>query len=242
MSPRHVSTTHTATVCLPLALMVASPLVIGPICQTLPRDGAPGALRAAIRPSSDRAGGSDPQYYPGEKMTRTGRLAIAVMVLLIPPGLCLAQIDEASLANATYRLHSVPGVVQLDNGSFRTSAAPGSASEIFVGLTPHVVYGELDGQSVAAVVLVTTAGGSGTFFELAVMAVGTTAPRNIATVVLGDRVRLLSLGLRNNEITVDLVRAGPDDSLCCPTRRLLERYELRGFRLSRTAQEPVPRD
>jgi hypothetical protein len=156
--------------------------------------------------------------------------------------LFVAQIDEAPLANTTYRLHSVPGVVQLDNGSFRTSAAPGSASEVFVGLTPHVVYGELDGQSVAAVVLVTTAGGSGTFFELAVMAVGADGPRNIATAVLGDRVRLLSLGLRDNEITVDLVRAGPHDSLCCPTQRMIERYELRGARLMRTVQEPLPRD
>ena len=120
------------------------------------------------------------------------RMAL-VMLLFIAP---------ASLAHATYRLHSLPGMIQLDQGS-------GSASEVFVGLTPHVVYGELDGQSVAAVVLVTTAGGTGSFFELAVMAAGASGPRNIATVVLGDRVRLLSLSLHDNEITVDLVRAGP---------------------------------
>ncbi len=157
-----------------------------------------------------------------EPMTRMA----LVMLLFIAP---------ASLAHATYRLHSLPGMIQLDQGS-------GSASEVFVGLTPHVVYGELDGQSVAAVVLVTTAGGTGSFFELAVMAAGASGPRNIATVVLGDRVRLLSLSLHDNEITVDLVRAGPYDSLCCPTQRMIERYELRGPHLTRTAQEPWPRD
>ena len=145
--------------------------------------------------------------------------------------------DVAALASAAYRLHSVPGIVRLERGAFRTAAVPGSASEVAVTLTSRVVHGVLDGRSVAAVVLAASTGGSGTFYELAVMATETSEPRHVATIVLGDRVQVQALELRDDEIVVDLLRAGPDDPLCCPTRQVVERYALRGSRLGRTAME-----
>jgi hypothetical protein len=67
--------------------------------------------------------------------------------------------DSADLANAAYRLTSVPGVVRLHNGTYRVPAAPGAASETVVTLTPQVATGELGGRPVAAAVLVTSTGG-----------------------------------------------------------------------------------
>ena len=145
----------------------------------------------------------------------------------------------ALLANAEYRLTSVPGVVRLRDGHFQVSTAPGSAGDIAVTLTPHVATGELRGRSVAAAVLVASTGGTGSFYDLAVVVTEADEPKNLATIFLGDRIRVQSLAVRENEIVVDLIRAGPRDPLCCPTQRVVEHYRLEDARLIRVAVQDV---
>jgi hypothetical protein len=67
----------------------------------------------------------------------------------------------------------------------------------------------------------------------------TDEPRNIATIFLGDRIRLQTIAVRGNEIVLDLIRTGPHDPLCCPTQRVAEHYRLEDSRLARTAVEEV---
>ena len=151
--------------------------------------------------------------------------------------------DAAALAQAEYRLSSVRRVVRLNNGSFRIAAAPGSTSEVIVTLTQYIAHGELDGRSIAAAVLVTSTGGTGSFYDLAVMITEEGEPTNIATIFLGDRIRLQTIAVRGNEIVVELIRAGLRDPLCCTTQRVLEHYRLADSRLTRTAvQEIEPPD
>jgi heat shock protein HslJ len=136
------------------------------------------------------------------------------------------------LANAEYQSEYVPsGTVKLDNGEYREPAAPGSATEIVVQLTGYIAYGELNGQPVAAVVLVTNPGGSGNFYDLAVMVDVNGSPVNIASISLGDRVQINGIAIENNAVVVDMVTHGPDDPMCCPTQHVVNTYALHGDQL-----------
>jgi uncharacterized membrane protein len=102
-------------------------------------------------------------------------------------------------------------------------------------------FGDLDGDGSddAAVVLVTDPGGSGTFFDLAVLSEKGGRPINVASRALGDRVDLRSLAIENGQIIVDMVTHGPTDPMCCPSLREIVGYELRGEALAELGRETV---
>ncbi len=132
-----------------------------------------------------------------------------------------------TLANATYLSEwTQAGEVTLIDGEYREAAAPGSATETVVILTEHIVTVKLeDGQPAAATILVTDPGGSGTFYDLHVLIAVDGVATDIATAPLGDRVQINSLTVNENGvIAVDMVVAGPDDPLCCPTQHVLQTY------------------
>ena len=132
-----------------------------------------------------------------------------------------------TLANATYLSEwTEAGEVTLIDGEYREPAAPGSATETVVQLTEHIVATQLDdGQPAAAAILVTDPGGSGTFYDLHVLIAVDEVATDIATAILGDRVKIYSLSVNENGvIAVDMVTQGPDDPLCCPTLRVLQTY------------------
>jgi heat shock protein HslJ len=129
------------------------------------------------------------------------------------------------------------GTAPLTNGEYREPAAPGSATETIVRLTGPIAYGQLNGQDVAAAVLVTDPGGSGTFYELAVVAEQDGQPVHIASALLGDRVQINSVAIENNQIVVDMISHGPDDPLCCPTQAVVQTYELQGDQLLPTTSQ-----
>jgi hypothetical protein len=68
------------------------------------------------------------------------------------------------------------GKVRLLKGEYREAAAPGSASEIVVRLSDHMVVGQINGKETAAMILTTAPGGSGTFYDLALIIRG---PRGV---------------------------------------------------------------
>jgi heat shock protein HslJ len=137
-----------------------------------------------------------------------------------------ASISQEGLENAVYRLDSTAsGGVQLTDGVYTEPAAPGSESQTRVELSEWIAYGLLpDGQTAAAVILISSGGGSGTFYHLALMTDASGQAVNNATAFLGDRVVIHSLGFEDGKIVVDLTRQGPEDPMCCPTQRMLEVY------------------
>ncbi len=139
---------------------------------------------------------------------------------------------KESLGNATYSIPGGPmGSVTLTNGQYRAPAAPGSASQVVVTLTDNVVVGTLNGQPAAAVVLTSSGGGSGTFYYLAVMVDQGGEPVNVATTLLGDRVKINGVSISNNQVVVDLVTQGPNDAMASPTLHQVWKYELQGDKL-----------
>jgi heat shock protein HslJ len=147
-------------------------------------------------------------------------------------------LDEESLKNMEYMSEwTQSGTAPLTDGEYREQAAPGSATETVVQITPYVAYGQLDGQQAAAVILVTDPGGSGTFYDLAVVVEQGGQPVNIATTSLGDRVQVNSLAIAGNEIVVDMITQGPEDPMCCPTQNVVKTYALQGDQLVETSSQ-----
>jgi heat shock protein HslJ len=149
-------------------------------------------------------------------------------------------LSEEVLANMEYMSEwTQSGTAPLVNGEYREQAAPGSATETVVMFSGGVAYGQLNGRDAAAVILVTNPGGSGTFFDLAVVADEGGQPVHVASARLGDRVQINSLSVAGNEVVVDMINQGPDDPMCCPTQHVVQTYVLEGGELVQTSSRVV---
>jgi heat shock protein HslJ len=85
----------------------------------------------------------------------------------------------------------------------------------------------------AAVILVTDPGGSGTFYDLAVVVKGDERWANIGLVTLGDRVKVHAIAIKNNLIVLDMTTHGPGDTMSFPTEQTTQSFVLQGGRLIR---------
>jgi heat shock protein HslJ len=164
------------------------------------------------------------------------RTADGALVASYTPQEALTGIDSETLKNMEYRSDfTQSGVAPLADGEYREPAAPGSATETVVTLTEYAASGQLDGQQATAVILVTDPGGSGTFYDLALVVVQDGQPVNVATTLLGDRVQIQSLSIAGNEIVVEMIAHGPEDPMCCPTQQVVQTYALQGGELILTS-------
>jgi len=168
------------------------------------------------------------------------RTAEGALVANYAPKEEAAGIDSETLKNMEYRsefTHS--GVAPLVGGEYREPAAPGSATETVVTLTEHMASGQLDGRQATVVILVTDPGGSGTFYDLAVVVDQDGQPVNVATTLLGDRVQIQALSIAGNEIVVEMIAPGPEDPMCCPTQQVVQTYALQNGELIQTSSQVV---
>lgn len=144
--------------------------------------------------------------------------AVAEQVVAIPSG--PPTLEE--LKNATYHgLEAPDGAFELADGTWEGEpfVEQGSSRPRVSFADDFRVLGDLDGDGAdeAVVVLAQSAGGSGTFNYLAVVARGEDGGlENVATVALGDRVQIRQARIEGGQVVVDAVRAGPDDAACCP--------------------------
>ena len=187
------------------------------------------------------AGPDDPLCCPTQQSSRTFALSGRELELVAQsdtPGAAAPtaapELTLDQLRNATYPLDVAPGgEAQLVDGSFSAPAAPGSATEITVDLSDSggsggIAFGDIDGDGVpdAAVVLIAQTGGSGIFYYLAPVLNHDGTPEALAPVLLGDRIEMQALSVEAGQISVDMLTAGPDDPLCCPTQETHNVYAL----------------
>jgi heat shock protein HslJ len=133
------------------------------------------------------------------------------------------------LANTSYlNEFAQTGVVQLVNGQYREPIAEDSATELIVMLTNHTAFGDVAGDNAenAIVVLVSQPGGSGSFYDLAVVHKQDEALTNMASIRLGDRVQIKNMWVENGDIVVEMLTQGPDDPMCCPSQFVRNYYGL----------------
>ena len=129
------------------------------------------------------------------------------------------------------------GKVQLVNGEYRGPAASDSVTELVVKLTGSMATGKLSGKEAGAVIVVTDPGGSGTFYDLALLIKGPQGWTNPTITFLGDRIKIRSLAVVNDEIVIEMMGHSPTDPMCCPTRRVIQHFALRDDRLIKTNEE-----
>ena len=170
-------------------------------------------------------------------------IAVIVVVALIV-GRDDGGVEEAtqpalspqSLQNAVYQLDDIEAEwVELTAGKFEDAAA-----HVWVTLLDEIAYGDLtgDGYPEAVVVLAANTGGTGVFHTLAVVKDVDGRPVNVGNADLGDRVRLNALTVDYDAVYVDLVKHGPSDPMCCPTRRVTLVYSFDGEALKLAEQIP----
>jgi hypothetical protein len=146
------------------------------------------------------------------------------------------------LRNATYRLAFDPTrTLHLVNGAATDGSELEGTMVISTRMLDSVARGTLpDGRAAAAVVLVTEAGGTGSFSDLALMADSSGALSDLATVGLGDRVVLHAIRLYADSVAVTLLTQGPKDPMCCPTLEVTRHFVLDRGRLLPTDRAPAP--
>jgi len=150
-----------------------------------------------------------------------------------------AALTLEALKNAAYS-----GVfeeqVRLTDGEYEGERfVEGGASRPTLTLLDVHALGDLDGDGAddAAVVLVQSAGGSGSFRYLAVVLNREGSPENVATQLIGDREQVESVAIDGTQITVEALVHGPDDPACCPTQPVTLTYQFFGEQLSRVGEE-----
>ena len=145
--------------------------------------------------------------------------------------------DPAAMTYRSSWLES--GQVTLAQGIYRAPAAPGSAAELVVRLTDRQTFGQLDGRNAGAVVLVTQAGGTGTFYDLALLNQEPNGWVNSDVVLLGDRVAIHELAIRDNQVVVDMTTQSPQDPMCCPKLRVQRRFAVHDGQLVAAGESVV---
>lgn len=131
------------------------------------------------------------------------------------------------LKNAEY--NSQYGRVRLKNGIYEEQY-PNSASIIYVGIYKNmIIFGDLnnDGEKDAVLVIDSYGGGSGHFYELAVVVNDNGKSTHLSSTNLGDRVIINSISINKaGEVTLSMITHGPNDALVCPTLEKIVKYKL----------------
>ena len=138
------------------------------------------------------------------------------------------------LRNASYHSDDWGDFPLTDGVYFRTPSAPNESPEIYsTRLMSDLFYGDMDFDGLIDVgaILSTQNGGTGHFFELALVLNKNGTPYNIATVSLGDRVVVQTGYVQDGVLVITMLVQGPNDPLCCPSTMETRRFRLDGNRL-----------
>ena len=160
-----------------------------------------------------------------------------------PPATAAMVVDAPSsteLANATYEgIYDQP-VTLTDGGWEGEPFEPGAATFPRVGLVKHFwMGGDLggDGTEEAVVLLWESTGGTGTYNYVAVMGRRDSEIINLGTALMGDRVQLKEARIADGKIELDVVQAGPEDAMCCPSQKATRVWALGSDGLDEVASE-----
>lgn len=160
----------------------------------------------------------------------------------IETSLTRGPLGLVALRNATYSdTYTENETAPLVNGRYEETDISDSLPGVLVTLGDQIAYGDLDadGQEEAVVIVVSNPGGSGVFYDLAVMADQDGTPTQVGSAFLGDRIQLKELDVEEGLIKVVMVTQGPDDAQCCPTQRVVIFFGLQNDELVELASQVV---
>ncbi len=149
-----------------------------------------------------------------------------------PEGIPALAPTADEVRSLTYRgLMDLPESVTLSDGRWQGT---GDDERTVVTLaSAFSLTGDLDGNDglESVVVLSQNSGGSGTINYVAVIGRGPDGPRNVATEALGDRVAIRDARIADGVLQMSVVRAGPEDAMCCPGEMVNLAWRLSDGRL-----------
>ncbi|MBE0699487.1 MAG: hypothetical protein IH586_21400, partial [Anaerolineaceae bacterium] len=148
-----------------------------------------------------------------------------------------AAFSEAVLQNLLYKLPDL-GEVQLKDGHFEQKYGEGVTQVNQVGFLQST-QGDLNGDKVndAVVILWANTGGSGLFSYIAgvINQNGKATPTNAE--LLGDRVKIEGLLVKDGLIELQTLEPGPKDPQCCPSQLVVRTLKLEGESLKITSED-----
>jgi len=126
------------------------------------------------------------------------------------------QQNDNSPLNATYVIDSRK--IALVNGFSEMPAAPESSTTITTEVWGTPEYADLngDGKDDAALILIHSTGGSGTFYYVVAAIWREDGYQGTSAVFLGDRIEVRNIAINNNRITVALLDRKNRDSFSTP--------------------------
>lgn len=151
----------------------------------------------------------------------------------------IASLRE-SLANATYPVElTSSGKAKLSDGYFEEQAAPGSVSKVAITLLPQHAKGDLnnDGKEDAAVILVGTGGGTGTFYYVSAVLNKKDGITAMNSKFLGDRIKINSVQIDSGKIVVSfLERSEGEPMSATPSLNKVNMFKLKNDSLSQIGE------
>lgn len=140
-----------------------------------------------------------------------------------------ASSNATHLGDVTYRgIYDEP--VTLRNGEYEGEPfVAGGASRPTVTLVDDLMLGgdlDGDGEDEAVVFLSESSGGSGTNLYVAAVAKEGEILRNVATALVGNRVQIRTAEVSGGVVALDVVQAGPEDAMCCPSQTARRSWKL----------------
>ncbi len=199
-------------------------------------------LMAACAAQPQATGTTLPATQPPADTTQPTTLPAPAATATSIPGL-----SEDVLKNATYASldaespeYQGGGTMQLVDGGYTIKDPSGTLPDYQVTYLQSA-SGDLNGDGVpdAVVVLAANPGGSGTFVYLLPAINQDGKVENTSSTFLGDRVQIQSLTIADGAVHLDMLVAGPDDPLCCPSQPASQTYVLKDGRLLTQAEAAV---
>jgi hypothetical protein len=155
------------------------------------------------------------------------------------PSATPAGVDLASIENGTFTLTSGATLpVKLVDGKFTLNDAAGNLITRGQLIEP-VAFGDLNGDGLpdAAAIIAANFGGTGTFHELFVV-LAQKGP--VASLVLGDRILEKQLSIKDGLISLDYLRSGPKDPMCCPSEHALTTFRYKNNQIEKVSDKVQP--
>jgi heat shock protein HslJ len=158
---------------------------------------------------------------------------------------CLTCIDFAGCVPVKSNIHTpstfdgisfksgrVPsGIVRLVNGEYREKSSSEESAETVVYLYKHTATGKIGQTDMAVAILISDVGTGEVYYDLVLMKKTGAGWEQADLVELGDRVKIQSLAIVEDEIVVELKVHGPYDRDCCSTVETVYRYNISGGRM-----------
>lgn len=137
------------------------------------------------------------------------------------------------LMNRPYYILMGDETVMLQNGSYKREPSLIDSYYLQVALD-KVNIGDLNGDDIndAAVILYSSSRGSGAFYQITVLLGKAESFTRAGSILLGDRIKVNSLVIKNGIVTLDMLSHKENDPSCCPSQKIIKRFKLDGNKLA----------